>query len=159
MSASDEFFLRLAIVEAHKARAQGNEPFGAVLVENGAVLGRASNRNDELFDPTAHAELSLISEYCRTQRRFSLSGCTLYASTEPCPMCAGAIRWARVSRVVYSVSQPMKEQISGGSPKLRCETIINSGSHRAEIVGPMLTDEGLAVFEGYVFPRSNPPPG
>lgn len=149
----DERFIRRAIAMAWEARERGNEPFGAALVENGEVIAEFGSRNIELNDPTAHAELGLISAYCRSVGRFSLAGCTLYCSTEPCPMCAGAIRWARVSRVVYSVSQPMKEQISGGSPKMRCDVIINSGSNRAEIVGPILADEGRAVFEGYTFGR------
>ncbi len=153
MSANDEQFLRLTIAQAQQARAQGNEPFGAVLVEVGKVIAQCGNRNHELFDPTAHAEMLLISDYCRAQQRFSLAGCTLYASTEPCPMCAGAIRWARISRVVFGVSQAMMQQLSGGSPKIRCEAIINSGNNQVEIVGPLLPDEGLAVFEGYVFRR------
>lgn len=151
MSANDEDFLRLAINAARVARAQGNEPFGAVLVEGGKVIGQFGNRNHELFDPTAHAEMLLISDYCRAQRRFSLAGCTLYCSAEPCPMCAGAIHWARISRVVFSVSQPMLQQLSGGSAKMSCGPIINSGATQIEIVGPLLPNQGLAVFEGYVF--------
>jgi tRNA(Arg) A34 adenosine deaminase TadA len=156
MSASDENFLRLAIALAQQAREHGDKPFGAVLVEGGVIIHQSRNRIYELSDPTAHAELGVISDYCRAQRRFSLAGCTLYASAEPCPMCAGAIHWARIARVVYSVSQPMLQQLSGGSAKMSCDTIANSGGRLVEIVGPVLPSEGLAVFEGYVFPRSDP---
>jgi pyrimidine deaminase RibD-like protein len=97
--------------------------------------------------------LRLISECCQAQRRISLKGYTLYASTEPCPMCAGAIHWARISRVVFSVSQAMLQQLSGGSPKPGCAGIINTGKPQAEIVGPLLPEEGLAVFDGYTFAR------
>ncbi len=155
MSATDEDFMRVAFALARQARARGDEPFGAVLSEGGVVIYHSHNRIYELADPTAHAELTLISEYCRAQRRFSLEGCTLYASTEPCPMCAGAIHWSRISRVVFSVSQAMKKELSGGSGKMSCAPIINSGTRQVEIVGPLLPEEGLAVFEGYAFRRND----
>jgi tRNA(Arg) A34 adenosine deaminase TadA len=148
---SDEQFLHLAIALARQARQQGAEPFGAVLVMDGAAVHQAWDRCVEFSDPTFHAELRVISEYCQAQRRISLKGYTLYASTEPCPMCAGAIHWARISRVVFSVSQAMLQQLSGGSPKPSCASIINTGSQQTEIVGPLLTEEGFAVFDGYTF--------
>ncbi len=151
MAVPDEQFLRLAMTLAHQARQQGGEPFGAVLVRDGVVVHQAWDRCAEFSDPTYHAELRVISEYCQTQRHISLKGYTLYASTEPCPMCAGAIHWARISRVVFSVSQAMLQQLSGGSPKPSCASIINTGDKQAEIVGPLLPEEGLAVFDGYTF--------
>jgi tRNA(Arg) A34 adenosine deaminase TadA len=66
-------------------------------------------------------------------------------------MCAGAIHWARISRVVFSVSQSMLQRLSGGSPKPGCASIINTGAAQAEIVGPLLPEEGVAVFDGYTF--------
>ena len=151
METLDEHFLRQAIALARQARQQGGEPFGAVLVTNGAVVHQAWDRCAEFSDPTFHAELRVISEHCQAQRRITLKGYTLYASTEPCPMCAGAIHWARISRVVFSVSQAMLQQLSGGSPKPDCASIINTGAKQAEIVGPLLPEEGLAVFDGYTF--------
>ena len=151
MTTHDEHFLRLAIKLAFEAREMGADPFGAVLVREGVLLAQARDRSVEVSDPTYHAELGAISAYCRDRRVFSLEGCTLYCSTEPCPMCAGAIHWARLSRVVYSVSQAMLQRESGGRPKPSCEPIINMGSTRTEIVGPLLPDEGLAVFQGYAW--------
>ena len=159
METLDEHFLRLTFVLARQARRQGGEPFGAVLVTNGAVVHQAWDRCAEFSDPTFHAELRVISEYCQAQRRISLKGYTLYASTEPCPMCAGAIHWARISRVVFSVSQAMLQQLSGGSPKPGCASIINTGAKQVEIVGPLLQEEGLAVFDGYTFASSSPASG
>ncbi len=148
----DEELLRLAIDLARQARRAGNEPFGALLVRDGAVVHQATQRSWELSDPTCHAELILISEYCRKTGTMSLAGCTMYTSSEPCPMCAGAIHWARVSRVVFSVSQAMIQQISGGRVKPPCEPIINMGRvPHTEVIGPLLAEEGLAVFEGYAF--------
>lgn len=154
MSALDESFLRQAIALARQARQQGEDPFAALLVRDGVVVHQSCEGTVSTGDPTAHAELRLISEYCRAQGIFSLEGYTLYASAEPCPMCAGAVHWARISRVVYSVSQEMLQRLSGGRPKPSCAAVL-SGYGRAEIVGPFLADEGLAVFEGYTFvPRA-----
>jgi tRNA(adenine34) deaminase len=147
----DEDFLRLAIALACQGRERGGHPFGAVLVRDGRVVHQVYDRCVEFSDPTFHSELSLISEYCRTHWIMSLEGHTLYASTEPCPMCAGAIHWARISRVVFSVSQAMLQERSGGSPKPTAASIINAGHQPVEIVGPLIPEEGLAVFEGYAF--------
>ena len=155
----DEHFLRLAISLARRARESGEEPFGAILVYDGKVVHEAHSRRNELSDPTAHAELNLIREYCQSSGLLSLQGHTLYASTEPCPMCAGAIHWARISRVVFSVSQALLQRISGGRLKPPAEPIINCGRRKAEVVGPLLPEEGLAVFEGYAFAPKIKPDG
>jgi len=147
----DEEFLRLAIELARQGRERGGHPFGAVLVRDGEVVHQVYDRCVELSDPTFHSELSLISEYCRAHRIMSLEGFTLYASTEPCPMCAGAIHWARISRVVFSVSQAMLQERSGGSPKPSAASIMNTGQQPIEVVGPLIPGEGLTVFEGYTF--------
>jgi len=151
MTTHDEHFLRLAIKLASEARTLGADPFGAVLVREGVVLSQARDRSVEVSDPTYHAELAAISAYCRERQIFSLEGCTLYCSAEPCPMCAGAIHWARITRVVYSVSQAMLQGESGGRPKPACEPIVNMGNACAEVLGPLLPDEGLAVFKDYAW--------
>ena len=151
MVSTDEHFLRAAIALAHQARQRGADPFSAILVVDGVAVHQAEDRSVERSDPTFHAELAAISEYCRAQQRFSLEGYTLYSIAEPCVMCAGAIKWARISRVVFSVSQAMLQQLSGGRPKPDCASIINSGGRQIEIVGPLLPEEGLAAFEGFAF--------
>jgi tRNA(Arg) A34 adenosine deaminase TadA/ADP-ribose pyrophosphatase YjhB (NUDIX family) len=146
--------LREAIGLARRAREQGEDPFAALLVRGGVVVYRAIEGTVAAGDPTAHAELRLIREYCRQAGLFSLEGYTLYASAEPCPMCAGAIHWARLARVVFSVSQEMLQQMSGGRPKPSMARAV-AGYGRMEIVGPLLPEEGLAVFAGYTFvPRA-----
>ena len=77
-------------------------PFGAVVARDGEIVAEGSNRVLSATDPTAHAEIVAIREAARAQGDFDLSGCTLYASCEPCPMCLGAILWARIDRVVYA---------------------------------------------------------
>ena len=151
MASRDEQYLRLAITLAHRARDLGADPFGAVLVRDGMVVHQAYDQSVEFSDPTFHAELSVISEYCRAHGQFSLDGYTLYTSTEPCIMCAGAIHWARISRVVYSVSQAILQQLSGGRPKPSSRSLLDLDHRRVTIVGPLLSEEGLAVFDGYEF--------
>jgi tRNA(Arg) A34 adenosine deaminase TadA len=148
---NDEHFLRRAIAQAWEARREGEEPIGAVLVLDGVLVAEAHNRDIARCDPTQHAELILISEYCRAEQRLALDGFTLYTSAEPCVMCAGAIKWSGISRVVFSVSQAMLQQYSGGRVKPSCASIINSGRRQIEIVGPLLPEEGLAVLEGHRF--------
>ena len=151
MGSQDDNFLRLAIRLALSARQQGEFPFGAVLVFNQQVVHQATDRCLSNTDPTAHAELLLISEFCRQQRTLDLDGYTLFSSAEPCVLCAGAIKWARISRVVFSVSQTMLQQITGGRPKPTCAEIVNTGSRSIAVDGPLLPEEGLAVFSGFDF--------
>lgn len=151
MRTADEKFIRVAIDLAREAKRNGADPFGALLVRDGVVVYKSCDRSVELSDPTSHAELSVIREYCRAHKVFSLEEYTLYCSTEPCAMCSGAVHWARVSRVVYSVTQEMLQERSGGRRKLKSERIIKSGQRQIEVVGPMLPEEGIAVFKGYAF--------
>lgn len=79
-------------------------PFAAIIVEDDTVLARATNRVTTVQDPTAHAEIAAIRAACKARGDFQLDGCTLYSTCEPCPMCVGAIYWARLDRVVYAAS-------------------------------------------------------
>ena len=98
----DEEFLRGAIQLARDGMTTGQGgPFGAVIVKDGQIVGRGCNQVTSTNDPTAHAEIVAIRDACRNLNTFQLSGCTLYTSCEPCPMCLGAIYWARPARIVY----------------------------------------------------------
>ncbi len=151
MQEQDEFFLRRAIALAQENRRRGFDPFGAVLVLREQIVHEGGERSVEYSDPTYHAELSVISEYCRAQHLFSLEGYTLYSSTEPCLMCTGAIHWSHISRVVFSVSQAQLQQLSAGRTKPTCASLLNSD--RVDVGGPLLSDEGLVVFKGFHFSR------
>ena len=98
-------FMRLAIELANESVAQGGGPFGAVVVKNGEVISARANRVTLDNDPTAHAEVAAIREACSKLGSFSLSGCEIYASCEPCPMCLGAIYWAGIERVYYAATR------------------------------------------------------
>jgi guanine deaminase len=97
-------FMHRAIQLAISNVQHGGGPFGAVVVKQGTIIGEGANRVTALLDPTAHAEILAIREACRTLATFQLEGCELYASSEPCPMCLGAIYWARPVRVYYGSS-------------------------------------------------------
>ncbi|MBI3710216.1 MAG: nucleoside deaminase [Proteobacteria bacterium] len=101
----DQDFLDRAIALSREAAGNGGGPFGAVVVKDGAVVGSGANRVASTNDPTAHAEIVAIREACRQLSRFDLAGATLYSSCEPCPMCLGAILWARLDRLVYANTQ------------------------------------------------------
>lgn len=99
-------FMREAIRLSFRAmRRNTGGPFGAVVVRNGKVVGRGWNRVTSANDPTAHAEIVAIRSACRRLKTFSLEGCELYTSCEPCPMCLSAIYWARVKRVYYACTR------------------------------------------------------
>lgn len=105
---TDEKFMRLALNEAQKALKQQEVPIGAVVVAGGAVIGRGHNLVETLADPTAHAEMQALTAAAATLGGKYLQECTLYVTVEPCIMCAGAIGWAQVSRVVWGADDPKK---------------------------------------------------
>lgn len=100
----DERYMRMALVEAQKAFTQGEVPVGCVIVANNQVVGRGHNLTEALADVTAHAEMQAITAATNTLGGKYLSQCTLYVTVEPCVMCAGAIGWAQVKRVVYGTA-------------------------------------------------------
>ena len=98
-------FLREAIrLSVDSVERQNGGPFGAVIVRDGEVLARGWNRGTSTNDPTAHAEVVAIREVCSTLQTFSLSGCEIYSSCEPCPLCLAAIYWSRLERIYYGAS-------------------------------------------------------
>lgn len=106
MTSDDERFLERAIALSRESLTGGTGgPFGAVVARGGAVLGEGANQVTVANDPTAHAEVVAIRDACRRIGDFVLAGATIYASCEPCPMCLGAILWARIDRLVYANSR------------------------------------------------------
>jgi tRNA(adenine34) deaminase len=97
----DRRWMGLALKEAERAFEEGEVPVGAVVVKGGVIVGRGRNAVERLNDPTAHAEVLAVSAACETVGAKFLDGCTLYVTLEPCPMCAGALVWARLSRLVF----------------------------------------------------------
>jgi tRNA(adenine34) deaminase len=105
---SDERFMRLALAEAHKALDANEIPIGCVIVSNNQIIGRGHNLTETLEDVTAHAEIQAITAAAQTVGGKYLPDATLYVTVEPCPMCAGAIGWAQISRIVYGAPDPKR---------------------------------------------------
>ena len=105
---NDIRYMQLALAEAKKAYAMGEVPVGCVIVADGQVIGRGHNLTETLDDVTAHAEMQAITAAANTLGGKYLAQCTLYVTVEPCVMCAGAIGWAQVSRLVYGASDPRR---------------------------------------------------
>ena len=151
----DEANLRIAIDMARRARAAGNHPFGAVLVgPDGAVLMQAGNAHGEAGDRTGHAERLLMTQASLAYSAGFLSGCTMYASAEPCAMCAGAAYWAGVGRIVYGLSERDLGELIGPHPEnltldLPCRVVLGAGQRTVEVVGPLLETEARAVHDGF----------
>src|SRR5262245_39840937 len=150
---ADLTHLRRAIALARIARECGNGPFGATLVNrDGVTLLEAQNTRGTDRDCTAHAEANLLREATRRFEPDVLAQCTVYASTEPCAMCAGAIFWSGVERVVFALSNPGLYALAGDPPnqlRMRCADVLASGVRRVEVVGPAIEPEAQMVFEGY----------
>lgn len=119
---NDEFFLTRSIQLAAESIANGQGgPFGAVVVRDGKIVGEGSNRVVPDNDPTAHAEVIAIRAACAALGSFHLTGCTLYASSEPCPMCLSAAYWARIDRIVFANTRAEAAAIGFCDDELYCE--------------------------------------
>jgi len=154
MGIHDERLIRAAIVTAQSARENGNHPFGALLVdENGDILLEAENTVETENDCTGHAETNLIRKASRRYGKEFLAGCSLYTSTEPCAMCAGAIFWGNVGRVVFGLSEKRLYEVAGekneGVLMLPCREVFARGKRSIEVVGPILEEEAIKVHEGF----------
>ena len=155
LAETDQKFLRQAIDVSRRARAHGNHPFGAVLVNrDGEVLLEAENSVNSEQDCTGHAETNLIRLASKRFDRETLASCTMYASTEPCAMCSGAIHWGNVGRLVYAMSEERLLMMTGQHPDnntmaLPCRDVFAHCQPVVEVLGPALQDEAQAVHEGF----------
>ena len=152
----DMHCLRLAFGVARRAREGGNHPFGAVLVgpDGDVWLEQGNGFATQGGDMTAHAERLLASAASRRFGAGRLDGCTLYVSAEPCAMCAGAIYWAGIGRVVFGQSERGLKRQTGAHAEnptldLPCRVVFGAGQRRVEVVGPMLEDEAAELQEGF----------
>ena len=137
---------------AHTSAQRGDHPFGALLLLNGEVVLKMPNSVLTGGDVTRHAERMLISRACEKLRPEELTSSTLYTSTEPCVMCAGAIYWARVPRVVYGVSARALARLAQPDEvkfAIPCRDIYDRIEPKVEVVGPVLEEEGLAIHRRY----------
>jgi len=134
-----------ALAEARRAAAEGEVPIGAVLVVEGRIAGRGRNARERLRDPTAHAEILALQEAARTLGRWRLTGSTIYATLEPCPMCAGALVNARVDRLVYGVADPKAGAVDTLFDVVRDARL----NHRITVTSAVLAEECGAVLREF----------
>jgi tRNA(Arg) A34 adenosine deaminase TadA len=153
-SERDKHFLRRSFDLAGRAITHGNHPFGAILIDqNGNVLIEMENGYMPAHDATAHAERLIATQACTTLSPDVLRHATLYSSAEPCAMCAGAIYWSGIGRLVYGLSERRLRMLTGNHPEnptldLPCREVFKRGQRPTEVIGPMLEDEAAAVHEG-----------
>ena len=142
---TDETFMRLALKEAEWAAREDEVPIGAVLVHAGRVIGRGHNQRETLRDPTAHAEMIVLTQGAAALDAWRLLDSTLYVTLEPCPMCAGALVAARVKRLVFGAMDP-KAGACGTLFDLTRDPRLN---HRVEVVSGMLAQDCAALLQEF----------
>ncbi|WP_142847878.1 nucleoside deaminase [Telmatospirillum sp. J64-1] len=142
---SDSSFMTLALEQARAAAARGEVPVGAVLVQDGRVIAQDGNRVEELFDPTAHAEILVLRAAARLAGSPRLEGCDLYVTLEPCPMCATAISFARLRRVYFGAYDPKGGGIDHGPRIFERSTC----HHRPEVYGGFAEAEAAEILRTF----------
>jgi tRNA(Arg) A34 adenosine deaminase TadA len=151
----DDKFLRLSFEVAKRARSGGNHPFGAVLVDGlGQVLLEIENGFMPDRDMTGHAERLLATQASKRFAANVLAECTIYSSAEPCAMCAGAVYWVGIGRVVYGLSEHRLKSITGTHAEnptlgLPCRIVFAAGQRHVEVIGPLLEDEAAALHADF----------
>ena len=128
----DKYFMRQALIEAKAAGEDGEIPIGAVMVCRNSIIARAHNLTETLHDVTAHAEMQAITAAAETIGGKFLTDCTLYVTVEPCVMCAGALGWSQISRIVYGAADPRR-----GYSRIAPDAL----HPRTEVVSGVLEDE------------------
>ena len=150
MSDSDEVFIEAAIEQSRLAARGGEYPYGAVLVCEDTILLRCYNTSQSTKDLTAHAELSLIRQATRQFSADQLARCALFSSCEPCAMCAGALYWSGIGRLVYACSTELDAKISDMPFAIPCRSIVQvNGGHTVDVRGPLLEESAALVLRAY----------
>ena len=141
---SDEFFLQKAIeLAAENVRTGMGGPFAAVITLNNEILVTATNLVTLCFDPTAHAEIRAIRETCQILNTWNLEDCTLYSSCEPCPMCMGAIYWARLKRLVFAAGEQQAEKAGFDDAFIYKEILLPYNQRKLETEQIVLQEDNL----------------
>lgn len=145
----DTKFMKQALELAQAAARHGNEPFGALLVKDNKVVLTGENQIHTESDPTYHAELGIIRDFCSNQKITDLSEYTLYTSCEPCCMCAGAMVWSSLGRMVFSLSHDELAAIAGFNIMIGSEEIFSKSPNRPEVAKGVLKEEAVPVYVDY----------
>jgi tRNA(Arg) A34 adenosine deaminase TadA len=145
---STEFMRRAIALALENVRSGRGGPFGAVIVKDGRILAEGANRVTSTNDPTAHAEIVAIRKACRALNDFQLAGCDLYTTCEPCPMCFGAIYWARPARLIYACTAA-DAAAAGFDDAFIYDELKKSSAARRIPATQLLRDECLSIFTAW----------
>lgn len=147
LPAPSHAFMREAIdLARHSIRSGKGGPFGSVIVKDGQIIARGYNQVTSTNDPTAHAEVVAIREACRILSTWQLDGCDLYTSCEPCPMCFGAIYWARPERVFFACTKADAADVGFDDHFIYDELDLPAEQRKLSLI-PMMRDESITVFQ------------
>lgn len=142
-------FMEVALELARNAVEHGNEPFGAILVKDGNIVATSENKIITLSDPTHHAELGLVREYCIEHKTSDLSDYTLYTSCEPCFMCSGSLVWTQLGRVVCSARSRDLNAILGEPLVDSSDIVFSNSHHEPKVTKNILHQEGVEILKSY----------
>jgi len=145
---SQEFMRRAVALALENVRAGNGGPFAAIVVKDGRVIAEGTNRVTTSNDPTAHAEIVAIREACHALKNFQLTGCDLYTTCEPCPMCLGAIYWARPARIFYA-GTASDAAAAGFDDAFIYDQLKLAPTRRRIPTAQILREESLAIFEAW----------
>lgn len=153
-SDADAGYLRRAIAMAQRSRDAGNHPFGSLIVLDGEVIAEAQSLKTRDRDATTHSEMQVLRAASSARPPSELARATLYASTEPCAMCAGASYWSGIGRVVFGFSEASLCALTGNHPwnptlNLPCRELFARGQRQVEVIGPFLEDEAAKPHQGF----------
>lgn len=142
----DAAYMRLAIAKAHEGIEQGQTPFGACIVRDGQVLACSHNEVWATHDITAHAEIQALRVACGRLKAVDLSGATIYCTCEPCPMCFGAIHWAKIQRIVYGAGIADAQEFGFNELPISNETLREISGSGTRLEGGLMKEESRDLF-------------
>ena len=147
MNNTDEKFMRLAIEKAKEGIIKGQTPFGVCISKEGEAISCVHNIVWESMDITSHAEIHAIREACKKLNTVDLSGCVIYSTCEPCPMCFSACHWAKISKIIYGTRIEDAKKLGFSELTISNEKMKQLGNSPITIVGNILRDENLELFK------------
>ncbi len=147
MSEKDRAFMQSALEAAYKGVNKGQAPFGASIVKNDKVIVSAHNIVWQSMDITAHAEINAIRKACKELNTIDLTGCVIYSTCEPCPMCFSAIHWAKIKKIVFGTGIMDAEKFGFSELPILNETMRDIGKTDIEIIGDFIKKEAVELFE------------